>query len=67
MTQYLLFCNKRPKTSADLQEGIKSDIRPQDMVLGRTAVEKYLSKQVREDGNNFPNPLAVKILPNTQV
>ena len=42
MTQSLLFCSKRPETSADLQESIKYVVRPQDSVLGGTSVEKYL-------------------------
>ena len=53
MTQYLPLCAKRTKTSADVQEMIKADVRPQNAVLGDTAVEKSLSKQVGEDGNNL--------------
>ena len=35
-TQYLPFYAKRPKTSADVKEMIKSDVRPQYEVLGGT-------------------------------
>ena len=28
MTQFLLLCAKKPKTSADVQEWIKADVRP---------------------------------------
>ena len=39
MAQYLLFCAKRENTSVDVQERIKYNIRPQDVVLGSTSVE----------------------------
>ena len=60
MSQSLLFCAKIPKMSSDVQERIKSDVRPQGAVLGGKSSEQYLSKQVGEDGDIFPNPPAVK-------
>ena len=53
MTQSLIFCANRLKTSADVQEMIKSDVRPQYASLGCTSVENHLSKQFGEDGNIF--------------
>ena len=53
MTQYLLFCANRLKTPADVQEMIKSDVRPQYAGLGCTSVENNLSKQFGEDDNIF--------------
>ena len=52
MTQYLLFCSKIPNTLSDVQESIKSDVRPQDAVLRGTEVENSLSNQFGEDDNN---------------
>ena len=64
MNLYLLFCVKGPKTPVDVQERSKAYVSSQDAVLGGTSVDKYLSKQVGEDGNNFPNTPAVKTLPS---
>ena len=52
MTQYLLFCSKIPNTLSDVQESIKSDVRPQDAVLRSIEVENSLSNQFGEDDNN---------------
>ena len=38
MTQCLLFYSKIPKTSTDLQESIKDDVRPKFAVLGGTSI-----------------------------
>ena len=38
INQSLLLCTKRSKISADVQESIKYDVRPQDSVLGVTTV-----------------------------
>ena len=47
-----------------MPERIKDDVRPKGSVLEGTIVQKYLSKKVREEGNNYPNPPVVKIFPN---